>query len=156
MKNLTITPPKGYEIDKEQSTFENIVFKPLPEPVSLPKGWKDLKSISGYYVNSSSDVTNYYSSNVSWSNKNTFATQEQAEACLALSQLSQLMAVYNDGWVPNWGDTEYKYVIYVQSNKIEKTFYSSIQSFLAFKTDELRDKFLENFKDLIVTAKPLL
>ena len=54
MKNLTITPPEGYEIDKEQSTFENIVFKPVPKTVSLPKTWRDLKTISGYYVNSTS------------------------------------------------------------------------------------------------------
>ena len=27
---------------------------------------------------------------------------------------------------------------------------------LAFKTEELRDKFLENFEDLIEIAKPLL
>ena len=28
MKNLKITAPEGYEIDKTNSTFENIVFKP--------------------------------------------------------------------------------------------------------------------------------
>lgn len=30
------------------------------------------------------------------------------------------------------------------------------QSFLAFKTKEIRDEFLKNFKELILTAKPLL
>jgi len=30
------------------------------------------------------------------------------------------------------------------------------QMFLNFKTAELRDKFLENFKDIIEIAKPLL
>jgi hypothetical protein len=29
MKTLKINIPEGYEIDKEQSTFENIVFKEL-------------------------------------------------------------------------------------------------------------------------------
>lgn len=156
MKNIKITPPEGYEIDKEQSTFENIVFKLLPKPVSLPKSWKDLKTISGYYVGSSSDVIKYYSKQLSFNNQNTFATKEQAEACIALTQLSQLMAVYNDGWVPDWTNNDNKYLIYIQSNKLEKTVYCSIQCFLAFKTEELRNEFLENFTDLILTAKPLL
>lgn len=30
-KTIEITPPKGYEIDKEKSTFEKIVFKPIEE-----------------------------------------------------------------------------------------------------------------------------
>ena len=34
--------------------------------------------------------------------------------------------------------------------------YLFIKKMLAFKTEELRDKFLENFRDLIETAKPLL
>ena len=30
-KEITITPPEGYEIDKENSTFEKIVFKKKDE-----------------------------------------------------------------------------------------------------------------------------
>ena len=56
MKNLTITPPSGYEIDKEQSTFENIVFKPLKK--ALPKTWEELKNIAGYCLNI--DIFKYY------------------------------------------------------------------------------------------------
>jgi hypothetical protein len=29
MKQITITPPQGYEVDKEKSTFETIVFKEI-------------------------------------------------------------------------------------------------------------------------------
>ena len=32
-KTLKINAPEGYEIDKEKSTFENIVFKKLDKPV---------------------------------------------------------------------------------------------------------------------------
>lgn len=28
MKSMKITPPEGYEVDKENSTFEEIKFKP--------------------------------------------------------------------------------------------------------------------------------
>ena len=154
MKNLTITPPSGYEIDKEQSTFENIVFKPLKK--ALPKTWEELKNIAGYCVALYSNVSDISNSDTHPTNRNVFATEQQAKACIALAQLSQLMAVYNDGWVPDWNDTKYKYVIYLQNNKIATTSYSSIQSFLAFKTEEIRDEFIENFKELILTAKPLL
>lgn len=29
-KELKVVPPKGYEIDEENSTFECIKFKPMP------------------------------------------------------------------------------------------------------------------------------
>jgi hypothetical protein len=154
MKNLTITPPEGYEIDKKQSTFENIVFKPLIK--GLPKSWEDLKEISGYYVDSYSNVECLIRVDSNCPNLNIFATTEQAKACLALAQLSQLMAVYNDGWVPDWTVADYKYVIYFVAVNIEKSDYKHSQHFLAFKTEELRNEFLENFRDLILTAKPLL
>ena len=31
-KIIKITPPEGFEIDKEKSTFEEIVFKPIQKP----------------------------------------------------------------------------------------------------------------------------
>ena len=154
MKNLKITPPKGYEIDKEQSTLENIVFKPLIE--ALPKSWEELETIAGYGVDIFSDIHSISYVDASERNKNTFATREQAEACVALAQLSQLMAVYNDGWVPNWTNTDYKYVIYFSGDDICTTFYTRSKSFLAFKTKDLRNEFIENFRDLILKAKPLL
>lgn len=154
MKNLTITPPEGYEIDKEQSTFENIVFKPLIE--ALPKSWEELETIAGYGVDIYSEIHFISYVDASKRNQNTFATVEQAEACVALAQLSQLMAVYNDGWFPDWTNTDYKYVIYFSGDDICTTFYTRSKSFLAFKTKDLRNEFIENFKDLIITARPLL
>ena len=37
-KELKIKIPKGYEIDRQKSTFEKIVFKKIPEN---PKTWED-------------------------------------------------------------------------------------------------------------------
>lgn len=39
MKELKIEVPEGYEIDKEKSTFEKIVFKKIK--VELPKTWDE-------------------------------------------------------------------------------------------------------------------
>ena len=37
-KELKIEVPQGYEIDRQKSTFEKIVFKKIPEN---PKTWKE-------------------------------------------------------------------------------------------------------------------
>ena len=154
MRNLQITIPEGYEIDKELSTFENIVFKPTV--VALPKTWEELKEINGYCTTSVSKTTRVVGLSVINDNCNVFATKEQAEACIALAQLSQLMQVYNDGWVPNWKDGDWKYNIEGYEDKFLIENRSSWISFLTFKTRPLAETFLENFKDLITIAKPLL
>ncbi len=154
MKHLKISIPDGYEIDKAQSTFENIVFKPTL--ASLPKTWKQLKEINGYCTTSLSKTTRVAGLSVINDNCNVFATEEQAKASIALAQLSQLMQVYNNGWVPDWKDGDWKYVIegYEDTFLIEQR--SSWISFLSFKTQAIAELFLENFKDLITNAKPLL
>lgn len=152
MKQINIDIPQGYEIDREKSTFENIVFKEIK---GLPTTWEDLKTISGHYVVSNSIMysqeLNTYSRN-----KNMFATKEQAEASLALAQLSQLRDVYRQGWTPDWGDNDWKHVIEFHKDKLIRSSYRGTNNFLAFQSKDIRDEFLENFKDLIEQAKPFL
>jgi hypothetical protein len=66
------------------------------------------------------------------------------------------MYLRNEGWEPNWCTTTFKFVIYYIQDRIETNMSNRAQSFLAFKSAEIRDKFLEDFKDLIKEAKPLL
>ena len=155
-KEMKIQVPEGYEIDKENSTFEKIVFKKVER--ELPKKWEDLGGVNGFYINAQSDINPYYDSEIKGTtSKNIFPTREEAEACLALAQLCQLRDRYNDGWKPNWKDDgEIKYCIEFFKGKIEKECHYITKRVLCFKTRELRDKFLENFRDLIKIAKPLL
>ena len=153
-KELKIEIPQGYEIDKGKSTFEKIVFKKVEN--ELPKRWEDLGVIRGYYVNAHSELRDFECCTGKDSNKNTFPTKEEAEACIALAQLCQLRDRYNDGWKPDWEDVNEKYIIYFHADKIISGDTYRAQSVLHFKTQELRDKFLKNFRDLIETAKPLL
>ena len=154
-KEFKIQVPEGYEIDKENSTFENIVFK--KEERKLPKKWEDLYEVKGWFVDFHSDVVTSGSMRTADSVKNRFPTKEEAEACLALAQLCQLRDRYNDGWRPDWiNNKEYKYSIVINKGEPFVETYFNVQKILAFKTEELRDKFLENFRDLIETAKPLL
>lgn len=152
-KELKIEVPQGYEIDRENSTFENIVFKRK----GLPKSWENLIKIDGYYVSSQSDIKYCYENCADSINRNVFPTKEEAEACLALAQLCQLRDRYNNGWRPDWDDGgEQKYAIKIENNKTVKYILTSTSSVLSFKSVNLRDEFLENFRDLIETAKPLL
>lgn len=153
-KELKIEIPQGYEIDKGKSTFEKIVFKKVEN--ELPKRWEDLGVIRGYYVNAHSELRDFECCTGKDSNKNTFPTKEEAEACIALAQLCQLRDRYNDGWKPNWNKETDKYIIIYNSDKIDTSFSVYSQRILSFKTVELRDKFLENFRDLIEIAKALL
>lgn len=155
-KEMKIQVPEGYEIDREHSTFENIIFKKVER--KLPKKWEDLENVNGHYVDSWGDVRCYYGVNTpDHTNKNIFPTKEEAEACVALAQLCQLRDRYNDEWKPNWKDTnERKFCIEFYKEVIYKETYYITRKLLYFKTAELRDKFLENFRDLIEIAKPLL
>lgn len=154
MKTLKIYIPDGYEIDKELSTFENIVFKEIKK--ELPKSWEELEGLEGFFVDPKSriGIASYWSPIEDY--KKVFATKEQAEASIALAQLSQLSEVYRDGWKPDWEDGKLKYIIRFVNNEINKDSFYGNASFLSFQSAEIRDEFLNNFRDLIETAKPLM
>lgn len=148
------------EIDKEKSTFNRIVFKNIEYPLAI----KDLDSISGYYVDVWSKVRKTIN-NKSYliKSKKIFYTEEQAKASVALSQLSQLIKTYNGDWVADWslGNNVNKYCIELFSFDCkEKIFIIEIfnicPKLLSFKSKEIAERFLKNFKELIKEASPLL
>lgn len=153
-KEIKITPPDGYEIDKENSTFEKIVFKEIKK--ELPKTWEDLGLVTGYYNHAYSHVEDIECDTCE-ENRNVFSTKEEAEASIALAQLSQLKKAYNGDWVADYDIfDQIKYTIEFYKNNITLAHYQNDNHFLSFKTPELRDEFLNNFRDLILKAKPLL
>lgn len=80
------------------------------------------------------------------------------EAMLALLKLIQLRDCYNGDWVPDWNkDDENKYMIVLKKGEPYKMspFYSVAYSPLYFKTEELCDLFLRNFRPLIENLRPL-
>ena len=154
MKTLKITPPEGFEIDKEKSTFEEIVFKPMKN--ELPKSWGELKTIEGFYVTSDSIIYRAAPQNTNNYHKNIFVTKEQAKASIALAQLSQLREVYRQGWEPDWIDENYKACIFKMGDNVFPGKILATRHFLSFQSIEIRDEFLKNFKDLIEEASPLL
>lgn len=82
--------------------------------------------------------------------------KELAEATVALLKLLFLRDYYNEGWQPNYVEKETKHTIVTISGIIEKG--TTIQSnrILCFKTEKIRDMFLEEQRELLEIAKPLL
>jgi hypothetical protein len=153
MKELKINVPDGYEIDKDKSSFENIVFKKKSE---LPKSWEELNYIQGYWVAPHSDINGDGCSDFGQSYRNRFRTREQAEASIALAQLSQLRDVYRQGWVPDWELSTSKYCVVFVGNNLNVFVGVYDSEFLSFKDRKTAELFLENFRDLIEQAKPLM
>lgn len=160
-KTLKIEIPEGYEIDEEKSTFENIVFKKVENKFS--KNWKefcDRNSINpdDAFISNDSLIIKYSSPNLIDSSKDkNIIPFKFAKPMLALMQLLTIREKeYTKGWEPNYSDFGIKYTISVMHNKpVEDGCYTENQV-LTFPTAELRDEFLENWKDLIEIAKPLL
>ena len=155
---LLIEIPEGYSgIDTEKSDFEKgiIVFKKKQE---VP--WKDrIHVITGFYIDGSSKILEATEmnncSNQSPSDRNVFATEEQAKSMLAMAQLSQIIA--NDkrfGGPITGAEWSYahltKYIINRIDNTVGYTRYTSnCYFFLAFHTEEQAKLFLEENEDLI-------
>jgi hypothetical protein len=157
MKTFKVEVPNGYEIDRNNSTFENIVFKEIKK--DLPRTWEELGGVSGSYVSAQSEVV--IEPNVildaSGRNKNIFATTEMAEASVALAQLSQLRDAYRQGWVPDWtSSTQVKHCIDLLQNEPAASTIFIRGTFLSFQSPEIRNMFYENFKGLILKARPLM
>ena len=61
-----------------------------------------------------------------------------------------------DNYQPNWEDDSVKYCIHYSGGKITKENVIYSHRFLAFPTEEMRDKFCENFPNLIENCKEFI
>ena len=147
---------KMYESNEQSLKDFALLNYPELGKKQLPKTWEELKDVKGWYIEYNSIVVGANYPNSDNEDKNIFATKEQAEASIAMAQLSQLREVYRDGWKPDFSNSETKYVIEFYENKIYKDECCGTNNFLSFQSAEVRDEFLENFRDLILIAKPLM
>ena len=107
-----------------------------------------------------------YEEAVEWLEKNSkdrviyadeaYINEEYERAFEALKKLVILRDYYNEGWKPDWKSDIFKYCIQVYKEDLETMNYSTIYMVMYFKTTEIRDKFLEEQKELLEIAKPLL
>lgn len=148
--------PEGYEIDKEQSNDRRIVFKKIEDKVrSWEEYCKKIKGKDSYYIEDS-----YYTSVSSrfghFPIVTEFESKEDAEAFAAFSKLLKMRKQWIGEWKPDWTKIGYKFTIITQENNVCRGTNSDIGRSISFPTVEMRDEFLDCFKDLLEIAKPLL
>ncbi len=158
IKKLKINIPEGYEVDKEKSTFEEIVFKKVNPLSKLPKTQKEycncVKGELSHYWNDFHDLCFLKTSSFSGV-YNEFSTEERVEQYVALGKLIQL----RDYWTNNWecdGDSFIVYTARFGPTPIKVGRSLGTNYPLAFPTVKMAKKFKECFNDLLIEASPLL
>ena len=123
-KEFKIQVPEGYEIDKENSTFECIKFKK--------------KSIS--FV----DIINKYENG--YSIKLLATSNNHMNKILALNNLMLVAKYLNKNWVPEFNSyRQAKYYIAISDNKlsIDRCYYVNKGAGIFFRREELAQKAIE-------------
>ena len=147
-KELKIEVPQGYEIDRQKSTFEKIVFKKIPEN---PKTWEEycslMKGKTVYYTNCNNIIVSGFSDA-----HDKFVNKKRAEQFIALGKLLQL----RDYWVKGY-DT-FSYVVWSNiRGMVSVCHWCGVNPYpLTFPTKEMAEEFKDCFSDLIKQAFPLV
>ena len=153
-KEITIIQPEGYEIDKEKSTFDKIVFK-KKEETKTPWRYDNNIKISGWCIAVNSNIYDIPSINYDETTYSTFATEKQAKSALAMARISQIMS--NDkrfgGYITDkeWenGDKVKYSITRCQNSIVHPVHMYCNYHFLAFHTKEQCELFLDENIDLV-------
>ena len=85
-----------------------------------------------------------------------YINEEYELAFEALRKLIIFREYYNQGWQPDWEDEKNKFCIEVENGKPRLNIWSDRSRVLAFKSHEIAYNFLEEQRELLEIAKPLL
>lgn len=124
MKEIKINIPEGYEIDKENSTFECIKFKSKEDISNLT--YKNVcislfPNDEGYYTNTDGDIVKNYIGGV-LEEPNNAPNRKQLERLLALNQLLNIAEYCNK--LHTTGSNTYT----ITYSKVDKMYYTSTSS----------------------------
>lgn len=93
-QELKIVPPKGYEIDWENSSVDTIRFKPVKKKITYEDIISNIKA-KNIGISVQFGLTKI--------GEDCFITSEkQLEQLLALNKLMNVAKYLNGDWVPNW------------------------------------------------------
>lgn len=153
IKEIKISVPEGYEIDKENSSLECIKLKKKESISWRNKENKGDEPIKGYWIDQISMIMLVNCPHHK-KNRNVFASKKLAESALAMAQISQILehdkrfggAITVDEWEDG---RQIKYIIIRANNEFTCSTTYNLYQFLAFHTPEQRDLFLKENLDLI-------
>ena len=146
--------PDGYELDKEKSTEDTIVLnriKKVDVDADFEKAFKSAKEQGDFYNIDGFDMSDDFVDAC-------VPSEEEAEAVNALCKLMFLRDAFNNGWRPDWyDDMQSKWVIEQIFGELNVVYTTQKKTKLfVFPTKSRCKKFLEDYRELLETAKPLL
>lgn len=119
----------------------------------LPKTWEEFcisKGDEGIRINA---ALNFAYVSV----RKSFTDYHDAEKHIAQMKLHLLRDEYRNGWKPDLTNIiEIKSCISNVKNELKVMNYSSVNSFLSFKSDDIAEEFINNFRELIEEAGDLI
>lgn len=147
-KETKIQVPDGYEIDKENSTFDCIKFKLIDKKLTYDDVAKELfedKEIC--YIDIVGDVEKGKVEKEYVLDPNNCTSEKQAEKLISINKLLNVAKYLNREWKPNWKDAdERKYFIYT----CPRDYYIGVKSatvhmsdIVYFKSEELAKQAIE-------------
>ena len=145
-KEIKITVPEGYEIDKENSTFECIKFK--------KKGltYKDVaeklfKGKNVCFINADSTIRDFMPEYRGIYHANNATSEKQLQRLLAINKLMNVAEYLNDGWKPDWQNKDQrKWIIKWDAYNctFDVSYWTTYQTgTVCFKTPDLALKAIE-------------
>lgn len=150
---LIIDIPEGYEIDKENSTFECIKFKPIKKYLTYKEVAEKLNKDTCFFI--AKGKIQSYAQYASYDNPGVANDYRQIEKILAINQLMNIAKYYNKDWKPDWNNiNENKFHILYYAN--EKTYlidynvsYSSHMVYFKNRKDAQAVIDNPNFRDIL-------
>ena len=110
-EEIKITVPEGYEIDKENSTFECIKFK-KKELTYENIAEKLFKNKRTYFIGALANIIDYTPEGNGVYLPNQALSKKQLQRLLAINKLMNVAEYLNDGWKPDWTNTnQHKWAI---------------------------------------------
>ena len=154
MNTKELILPDDWEV--KEVVGNKIIIK--EKEMELPKTWKDcfeeLKDKES--ITDSSDIAMIRDSAKAWDKNRDVLPAGMGKPMLALCQLLICRNAWwkQLGWKPDLAVR--KYCITTKCDEVEKLEKIQENRILAFPTSEVRDQFLDSFRDLIEEAKELL
>ena len=154
-KELKIQAPKGYEIDKENSTFECIRFKPIKKDITYKDVCKNIFNEDiAYCIDKYGKIQHGCVCN-SICDKNNTTTRTQLKKLLALNQLLNIAEYYNKVHSDNTNPCTIVYC--KQTKKYNPTFTDNVYTYgmrAFFNSEEDAQAVIDNpnFREILDTV----
>ena len=166
-RNIKISIEKARDWYNRGGEYKELALSAFTEneitTSALPNTWEEFCKMypvkdDEWYISASSNIIRMsQGKRHTFYNCNILPSLQSAKAHLAYMQLHQLRDCYRQGWVPDWNDSEQnKYIVFYNKDKYTIDLVWRSRRFLSFQSEEIAEKFLNNFKGLIETAGDLI